>query len=173
MSCSRIFLGLGSNVEREAHLSIGLKMLEEHLKNIKCSPVFESASINSSGPAFFNFVLSAETELPLEKLIAWIKEIERAHGRRIFKHKNLVTLDIDLLMYNGFVGVFYGVELPRKEIIERAYIIYPLSLLAPSQTHPKIGISFSEIWHSRKVGPDLKLVKHSIHDHQMLAVACL
>ncbi|MFJ3008253.1 2-amino-4-hydroxy-6-hydroxymethyldihydropteridine diphosphokinase [Pseudomonas fluorescens] len=173
MSCSRIFLGLGSNVEREIHLSLGLKMLEEHLINIKCSPVFKSASVDDSGPAFFNLVLSAETDLPLEKLILWIKEIERAHGRQIFKHKNLVTLDIDLLLYNNLVGIFNGVELPRREIVERAYILYPLTQLAPSQIHPKHGVSFSDIWHRSKIGPRLELVKHSIHSLEILAVACL
>lgn len=173
MSCSRVFLGLGSNVERETHLSVGLKMLEENLKNIECSPVFESASVDGSGPAFFNLVLSADTDLPIENLITWIKEIERAHGRRIFTLKNMITLDIDLLLYDNLVGTFFGVELPRTEIVERAYVLYPLALLAPSQIHPKNGISFSEIWHRRKIGPNLKLVKHSIHASEIPAVACL
>jgi 2-amino-4-hydroxy-6-hydroxymethyldihydropteridine diphosphokinase len=162
MPYSRIFLGLGSNVERDIHLSIGLTMLAEQLRGIRCSPVFESVSTDGSGPSFFNLVIAAETDLPLHVLVMWLKEIEYIHGRRANGRPDRVTLDIDLLLYDDWVGTFEGVELPRPEILKRSYVLYPLSLIAPKTIHPKVGLCFHALWRRKSVGPNLKLVTEQL-----------
>ena len=43
MPVTRIFLGLGSNIERERHLCAGLDALAGFVDALQCSPVFESA----------------------------------------------------------------------------------------------------------------------------------
>lgn len=172
MTPSKVFLGLGSNVEREIHLSLGLKMLEEHLTKIIRSPVFESASIDGVASPFYNLVIAGETYLDLPELIAWIKEIEDLHGRRCTPNQTKISLDIDLLFFNELVGTFGDTQLPRPEILERSYVLYPLYLLSPEKIHPLLGHSMSEIWSRKKVGPTLKMITNALHVRDYQNAAC-
>ena len=48
MSLTQVFLGLGSNVERETHLLAGLEALSGFLVDMRCSAVFESQPVGLS-----------------------------------------------------------------------------------------------------------------------------
>ena len=65
MSLTQVYLGLGSNIERETHLRAGLDALDGFLVDIRCSAVFESQPVGIKSGPFFNFVVSAYTDLPL------------------------------------------------------------------------------------------------------------
>lgn len=158
MTPCTVFLGLASNVERALHLSLALTMLEEHLHQPVCSPVFESACIEDRGPPFHNLVVTGQTRLPLAEFILWLKEIEQLHGRGATPDRAKVSLDIDILLFGDLAGRFAGIELPRPALLERAYMLYPLYLLAPDRIHPSTGTSMAELWHARQVGPALKAV---------------
>ena len=45
MPLTDVYLGLGSNIEREAHLRAGLDALAELFGEFACSPVFESEPV--------------------------------------------------------------------------------------------------------------------------------
>ncbi|WLG86887.1 2-amino-4-hydroxy-6-hydroxymethyldihydropteridine diphosphokinase [Pseudomonas cucumis] len=159
MTNHRIYLGLGSNVERERHIEIALTMLEEHLENIRCSPVYESISLDGDHPPFYNLVMSATTDLNIRELVVWIKGIEHLHGRRSGMQR-LITLDIDLLLFDGLTGDIEGVQLPRAEILTRSFVLYPLQLLAPKLHLPECKISLAELWLKLKPGPELMPVRY-------------
>lgn len=159
MTTHQIYLGLGSNVEREIHLEVALKMLEEHLHSIRCSPTYESISLDGDHPPFFNLVVSATTTLSAYELIDWLKEIERLHGRRSGKQR-IIALDIDLLLFDDFDGKIGDTTLPRPEILTRSYVLYPLQQLAPKIKHPKMGKTLAELWHNLKPAPTLQPVRY-------------
>jgi len=159
MTHHQIYLGLGSNVERETHIEIALRMLEEHLENIRCSPVYESISLDGDHPPFFNLVMSATTDLDLRELVAWLKGIEYLHGRRSGMQR-LIALDIDLLLFDGLAGDIDGVQLPRAEILTRSFVLYPLQLLAPKLHPPGYEVSLAELWLKLKPGPELMPVRY-------------
>ncbi|OYT94965.1 MAG: 2-amino-4-hydroxy-6-hydroxymethyldihydropteridine pyrophosphokinase, partial [Pseudomonas sp. PGPPP3] len=81
MPVIRIFLGLGSNIERERHLRAGLDALAGFVDALQCSPVFESAPVGINSGPFFNLVVSGETDLPLAELDRRLKLIEADNGR--------------------------------------------------------------------------------------------
>jgi 2-amino-4-hydroxy-6-hydroxymethyldihydropteridine diphosphokinase len=159
MKHHQIYLGLGSNVERETHIEIALKMLEEHLKNIRCSPVYESISLDGDHPPFFNLVMSATTDLGLRELVAWLKGIEHLNGRRSGMQR-LIALDIDLLLFDGLTGDIDGIQLPRAEILTRSFVLYPLQLLAPKLHPPGCEASLAELWLKLRPGPELMPVRY-------------
>ena len=68
MSLTQIYLGLGSNIERERHLVAGLDALASFLIDVRCSPVFESQPVGIKSGPFFNLVVSAYTDLPLRAM---------------------------------------------------------------------------------------------------------
>jgi 2-amino-4-hydroxy-6-hydroxymethyldihydropteridine diphosphokinase len=44
------------------------------------------------------------------------------------------------------VGNFDGLILPRAEILKNAFVLWPLSLIAPDKLHPIVGITLSQMW---------------------------
>lgn len=150
MSLTQVFLGLGSNVERETHLQAGLEALSGFLQGIRCSPVFESQPVGIKSGPFFNFVVSALTDLPLLELDRRLKFIEADNGRYAPDRKGL-PLDIDVLLYGDLVGNFDGLVLPRAEILKNAFVLWPLSLMAPQRAHPEAGKTLAELWRDAQI----------------------
>ncbi len=149
-----IFLGLGSNIEREQRLVAGLDALAEFVRDLRCSPVFESRPVGIKSGNFYNLVVSGYTELPLHELDRRLKFIEADNGRYAPERKGL-PLDIDVLLYDGLVGSFDGLELPRAEILKNAFVLWPLALLAPEAVHPVAGKPFAELWATAQIDQQL------------------
>lgn len=145
MSLTPVYLGLGSNIEREVHLHAGLDALAGFLQGMRCSAVFESQPVGIKSGPFFNLVVSAMTDLPLMELDRRLKFIEADNGRYAPDRKGL-PLDIDVLLYGDLVGSFDGLILPRAEILKNAFVLWPLSLIAPDLEHPVVGKSFRALW---------------------------
>lgn len=150
MSLTQVFLGLGSNIERETHLCAGLEALAGFLVDMRCSAVFESQPVGIKSGPFFNFVVSAFTDLPLMELDRRLKFIEADNGRYAPDRKGL-PLDIDVLLYGEQVGNFDGLILPRAEILKNAFVLWPLSLIAPDRIHPGVGKSFAALWEEAQI----------------------
>ena len=55
----------------------------------------------------------------------------------------VLPLDIDVLLFGDLVGNFDGLILPRAEILKNAFVLWPLSLIAPDRVHPGVGKSFA------------------------------
>ncbi|MDH4580788.1 2-amino-4-hydroxy-6-hydroxymethyldihydropteridine diphosphokinase [Pseudomonas sp. BN415] len=147
-----IFLGLGSNHQRERNLSDGLQLLAQRLRDIRCSGIYESAAVGASSTTpFLNLVVSAVTTLGLQDLVDWLKNIEASCGRSTEQ----ISLDIDLLTYGDLVGRFERLVLPHPDISRHAFVLCPLAELAPYYIHPGLGLSFSALWDARQPGPAL------------------
>ena len=150
MSLTQVYLGLGSNIERERHLCAGLDALESFLTDVRCSAVFESQPVGIKSGPFFNLVVSAYTDLPLMELDRRLKLIEADNGRYAPDRKGL-PLDIDVLLYGDLVGNFDGLVLPRAEILKNAFVLWPLSLMAPARVHPEVGKTLAELWRDAQI----------------------
>ncbi len=142
-----IFLSLGSNVDRHKHILAALDALSELLGELTISSVYESKSVGFDGSNFFNLVVGAETALVIAELSENLKRIEDDNGRKRSGPKfSPRTLDIDILTFGGFVGVYSGVELPRAEITKNAFVLLPLSEIAPAVVHPQLLKTYQQLW---------------------------
>jgi 2-amino-4-hydroxy-6-hydroxymethyldihydropteridine diphosphokinase len=166
MSLTQVYLGLGSNIEREAHLHAGLDALAGFLTQMRCSPVFESQPVGIKSGPFFNLVVSAYTDLPLMELDRRLKFIEADNGRYAPDRKGL-PLDIDVLLYGELVGNFDGLNLPRAEILKNAFVLWPLSLMAPQRVHPEVGKSFAALWEDAHIDQVLAPVAFEWRDQPL------
>lgn len=154
MSLNPVLLGLGSNVERARNLTAGLDALENLLQDMRCSPVFESHAVGYRGDHFYNLVVAGYTALPLMELDRRLKFIEADNGRYAPERKGL-PLDIDVLMYDDLTGNFHGLELPRPETLKNAFVLWPLSLLAPQVEHPAEAKTFEQLWDESSIEQQL------------------
>ncbi|MGY4533603.1 2-amino-4-hydroxy-6-hydroxymethyldihydropteridine diphosphokinase [Pseudomonas sp. TE3786] len=150
MSLTPILLGLGSNVERETHLTAGLEALAQFLQGMQCSPVFESQPVGIKSGPFFNLVVLAQTDLSLHELDRRLKHIEADNGRYAPNRKGL-PLDIDVLTYGDLVGDFDGLILPRAEILKNAFVLWPLAWLVPEHLHPGVLKPYGELWREAQI----------------------
>ncbi|TDV61318.1 2-amino-4-hydroxy-6-hydroxymethyldihydropteridine diphosphokinase [Pseudomonas sp. LP_7_YM] len=172
MSLTRIFLGLGSNIDRHQHLCAGLDALAEILTDMSCSPVFESHPVGIKSGPFINLVVSALTDLPLIELDRRLKFIEADNGRYAPARKGL-PLDIDVLLYGDQVGNFDGLILPRAEILKNAFVLWPLSLIAPEQVHPAAGMTVARLWENAQIDQQLWPVGFEWRGEQLTPAAML
>lgn len=172
MSLTQVYLGLGSNIERERHLCAGLDALASFLTDVRCSEVFESQPVGIKSGPFFNLVVSACTDLPLMELDRRLKFIEADNGRYAPDRKGL-PLDIDVLLYGDLVGNFDGLVLPRAEILKNAFVLWPLSLMAPERVHPEVGKTLAELWREAQIDQVLAPVAFEWHGQQLTPNALL
>ncbi len=166
MSLNRVYLGLGSNVERERHLTAGLDALAVFLQDMQCSAVFESQAVGIKSGPFFNLVVTGLTDMPLMELDRRLKFIEADNGRYAPERKGL-PLDIDVLMYNDLHGSFDGLVLPRAEILKNAFVLWPLSLIAPELLHPGAGKTMGRLWEEAQIDQVLAPVLFEWHGQQL------
>ena len=149
-----VYLGLGSNIERETHLCAGLDALLELFGSLECSPVFESEPVGIRSDCFLNMVVRVQTSMPLAEMIQQLKHIEALNGRYALPRKGL-SLDIDVLLYGQQTGECDGISLPRAEILTNAFVLWPLALLAGEVQHPAAQRSFTELWQQAQINQRL------------------
>ena len=76
-----------------------------------------------------------------------LKQLEDRYGRdRSAPRFSGRTLDIDILSYDDLLGLHAGIELPRPEISEHAFVLQPLADLLPDTLHPGRQISYAQMW---------------------------
>lgn len=144
---ARVYVGIGSNIERETHIRGAVQALRQRFGTLTLSQVYESQPVGFEGENFYNLVAGFETSLLVEQLLATLHGIEQDQGRkRTGKRFEARTLDLDLLLYNGMVRHDGEVDVPRPEILQYAFMLRPLAEIAPTQTHPENGKNFSELW---------------------------
>lgn len=143
---AKIFIGLGTNIDRERAALQGLEALKEAFTSIKVSRLYESQAIGFTGNNFYNAVISAETDLSLIQVLNILKNIESqyAHSEQ---QAGICSkrLDLDMLLYDNVVTAA-PIQLPRPEILYNAYVLLPLSEVAPDLKHPTTGKTYQQHW---------------------------
>ncbi len=141
-----IYISIGSNIERDLHIRAAYLELSALFGEIRCSAVYESVAVGFEGDTFYNLVAEANTELSVAECVAAFKAIEQKYGRPANSPKFCgKRLDLDLLTYDQLICKA-PVELPRDEISKNAFVLLPLSELAPEQRHPLTGQSYQQMW---------------------------
>ena len=144
---ARVAVSIGSNLERERNVKDALVALGKTFGELSYSSIYESAAHGFDGPPFYNLVVVFVTPLDVHAVRAKIRAIENLQGREIDEDRSgSRSLDLDLLLYDDAVFHDQGLDVPRREIFEHAYVLKPLADLLPATPHPVTGESFADIW---------------------------
>lgn len=142
-----VYVSIGSNIDRERHITQALDALAAQFGELVLSSIYESEAVGFDGDPFYNLVAQFETPLNVGELAHALREIETQNGRLRGTVKfSARTLDIDILTFNDAVGEIDGVKLPRAEIEHNAFVLLPLAEIAPEVLHPKLGVSYQVMW---------------------------
>lgn len=155
---ARIYISVGSNINRETNIRGAVRELEAALGSIMLSSVYESEAIGFVGDAFYNMVVGADTTLEVADVVSLCKQIEDNYGRIRDGVKYCGrSLDLDLLTYDQLISV-HPVELPRPEILQNAFVLQPLAEIAPDTKHPVLQQSYQSLWQAYQIPQKLWVV---------------
>ena len=144
---ARIYISIGSNIEAEQHLRLAIAELREHYGDLQLSSVYESEAVGFEGDNFLNMVVGLDTDEDVHHVVQILRQIEDQHGRvRSGPRFSARTLDLDLLLYDALVVKEEGFELPRGEITQNAFVLWPLAEIAPELMHPSEHQSMAALW---------------------------
>lgn len=144
-----IYLGLGSNSgDRQGSLQAAIRALNalEGVSVIACSPTYETAPVGVlDQPPFLNLAAEIETVItPLELLNA-AKIIEGQLGRKAGPRWGPREIDIDLILWGDTVVDTSTLTIPHAEFRKRAFVLQPLSDIAPDARDPLTGMTVAEL----------------------------
>lgn len=158
-----LYLGLGSNKDPEHHLKEAIKALEATFGLVQVSPVYRSVAVGFEGDDFLNAVALVHTHWTVGKIKRFLTELEDRFGRDRDQPKfSDRVLDIDILLFDDWVGTFDGLDLPRDEITRYAHVLKPLADLAPQMIHPGSQLTYESLWN--EFAGDRHLMVHPLND---------
>jgi len=150
---NRIFLLLGSNIDKEVNLPAAVAMLRRMCHVVELSSVFETVPMGlKEQPNFFNMAALIETDLdPCQIKQQIIRPIEIELQRQRKADKNAPrTIDLDITLYNDEVFDYVPDNgrihhLPDPDILRFAHVAVPIAELVPNKLHPETGQALSKI----------------------------
>lgn len=146
---TQVYLGIGSNLNRDNAVLFALEKLRPLFKEFKVSPVYESKAVREAEPDYYNLCVGGSTELSMEDLYNEIVKIEGEAGSELMiynstnfglKHR----VDIDILTYGNEVRD-EPCKVPRHDIQDYPFVNIPLNDIAPELVHPILGLPVSEL----------------------------
>jgi 2-amino-4-hydroxy-6-hydroxymethyldihydropteridine diphosphokinase len=134
-----VYIALGSNLgDRAEHLRQAREQIAApDLRVLRASSIYETAPREVvDQPWFLNQVIECEAELFPRQLLARLKKIERAMGRKRTFAKGPREIDLDILLFGDAVVKAPELEVPHPRLAERRFVLEPLAELAPDKKHP-------------------------------------
>ena len=141
----RAFIGLGSNQnDPQTQLDHALTALDElpDTQLLRCSPRYWTPPWGDVDQAeFLNAVAELSTRLQPQALLLAMQEIENAQDRQRDSHRRWGPrpLDLDLLLYGEQIIERPELRVPHPHMHERAFVLLPLTNLAPDIDIPGQG----------------------------------
>ncbi len=147
---TNFYLGIGSNTERKRNITSCLQWLKSSFSDIDVSPIYQSPAFGFDGPPFHNLVVRVGSAFDPWEMKKWLQQLEDRHGRdRSQPRYSNRTLDIDLLLIDDMIIDDGAIQVPRKEITQRNYVLAPLVDIAPDIIHPSLNIKLKNIHFSK------------------------
>lgn len=155
---TRAVLALGSNLgERNDTLTEAVADLVDRpeVRLLAVSPVVQTKAVGGPAgqPDFLNMVISVETSLEPLELLKHCQAVENKHLRVREVHWGPRTLDVDIIVYGDLESSDPVLTLPHPRAAERAFVLYPWSVIEPSATLN--GVRVAELAAKAADYPDL------------------
>ena len=147
------YIALGGNLPSlaghpDATLAAALPQLASIGRITARSSLYSTAPVGlANQPRFLNAVVVLDTALAPRTLLAALLFIERLFGRdRAAAVSNGPrTLDLDILLYGDLILSQPGLEIPHPRLAQRAFVLVPLTEIAPTLRDPRSGLTAAQL----------------------------
>ena len=137
------YVAIGSNLSNPLEqVRLGIKAVAAltGCQMVKFSGLYSSPPMGGKDQSdYVNAVMAVETTFLPMQLLRELQAIEIRHGRVKAERWGARTLDLDLLLYGDERIEVPKLTVPHVGIAERAFVLYPLSEIAPHVTIPGKG----------------------------------
>ena len=145
---AKVYLGLGSNVEPQRNLRLGIRELARRFGDLELSNLYSNASVGFDGDEFINLVVGLETDATPQEIhdaIEVIHVLARRPAQRIPDLRRARSISICCYMTIWYWMIRrFGV--PRADILKYSFVLGPLAEIAPQLRHPETGKLITEHW---------------------------
>jgi len=147
MATTSYAIALGSN-RRSRHGSPAatLRAALMAIGGVKAvSKIRTSLALGPAGRSFANAAAIVESPLAPDALLAELKAIERAFGRRPGRRWGPRVLDLDIILWSEGAWAGPGPIVPHPAFRARAFVLQPLAEIAPAWRDPVSGATMRQL----------------------------
>ena len=142
MGTTSYLIGLGSNRPgRHGPPRAEVAAAMAALRPVAASRIHDTPPLGPSIRRFANAVVRIESAESPPELLARLKRVERAFGRRRGRRWDARVLDLDLLLWSQGAWSDRRLTIPHPLFRERAFVLEPLVEIAPGWRDPITGLS--------------------------------
>jgi len=141
----RVFIGIGANIEPEAHIEQALELMCGTVRPLALSTFCRTAPVGPAGqPEYVNGVLLGETVLDARGLKAFLREVESRLGRVRNADKYAARpIDLDIILFDDAIIREPDLCIPDPDLWERDYLARAVLELEPGLCVPGRGVRLS------------------------------
>ena len=143
------YISVGSNMgDREGFIQSAIDNLEadENIKIMKVSSLIETKPYgNVDQDDFLNGVFKIETIYSPEELLDRLHIEENEAGRERKIHWGPRTLDLDIILFDGYIMLTDDLVIPHPDMTNREFVLKPLCEIDPYVIHPRFMLTAKEL----------------------------
>jgi 2-amino-4-hydroxy-6-hydroxymethyldihydropteridine diphosphokinase len=141
------YISGGSNVDPERHLLRAARELKRSFPGARFSRCFSNRAVGFEGPDFINFAAELPVQGDAQSLRTELQRIEALCGREPGAPRWAPrSMDLDVLLIGNQVLDLPGLQVPRPDLLRRAFMLGPLAELAPALVHPRERRRIDALW---------------------------
>lgn len=142
-----VYIGFGSNKgDALGNIKAAIAELGKIGQVTTVSPLFKTKPVGFlEQEDFINGALRLATTLPPPELLAELKRIEKALGRKPSFKNAPREIDLDIIFYNSDLFSSTDLIIPHRLCHKREFVLLPLSFIAPDFIHPAQKESVSSL----------------------------
>lgn len=111
----------------------------------QAAPIIASAPVGPSIRRYANTVVIIDSPLGPPSMLARLKAIEGAFGRRPGRRWGARVVDLDIVLWSGGTWTDRSLVIPHPRFRERDFVLAPLAALAPAWRDPVSGLRVRQL----------------------------